>query len=110
MWYHDGMICTGEVYKKHVKMTFPKGASREDPSNLFNADLKGSAWRAIDIHEGDKVNEAALKDLIRAAVGLNLKGKSKPRPGGRAASGPTSFIARPGHTSFHMAEASAPAV
>ena len=59
MWYHDGMICTGEVYKGHVKMTFPKGASLEDPSNLFNADLKGSAWRAIDIHEGDKVNEAA---------------------------------------------------
>jgi hypothetical protein len=80
VWSHDGLICTGEVYKNHVKMTFPKGASLEDPSGLFNASLEGNAWRAIDIHEGDKVDEAALKDLIRAAVALNRKGKSKPKP------------------------------
>ena len=78
VWSHDGFICTGEVYKNHVKMTFPKGASL--PSGLFNASLEGNAWRAIDIHEGDKVDEAALKDLIRAAVALNLHGKSKPKP------------------------------
>jgi hypothetical protein len=80
VWYHGGMICTGEVYKNHVKMTFPKGASLEDPAGLFNASLQGNAWRAIDIHEGDKVDEAALRDLIRAAVALNLQGKSKPKP------------------------------
>jgi hypothetical protein len=80
VWSHDGLICTGEVYKNHVKMTFPKGASLEDPSGLFNASLEGNAWRAIDIHEGDKVDEAALKDLIRAAVTLNRKGQSKPKP------------------------------
>lgn len=77
VWYLKGMICTGEAYKNHVKMTFPKGASLKDPSGLFNADLKGNTWRAIDIREGDKVDEAALKDLIRAAVALNQKGKSK---------------------------------
>jgi hypothetical protein len=71
VWSHDGLICTGEVYKNHVKMTFPKGASLEEPSGLFNASLEGNAWRAIDIHEGDKVDEAALKALIRAAVTLN---------------------------------------
>src|SRR6266853_2181091 len=71
VWYHDGMICTGETYKDHVKMTFPKGALLDDPSGLFNADLKGGAWRAIDIHEGDKVDAKALKALIRSAVALN---------------------------------------
>ena len=80
VWSHDGFICTGEVYKNHVKMTFPKGASLEDPSGLFNASLEGNAWRAIDIHEGDKVDAAALKDLIRAAVALNLKGENKAKP------------------------------
>jgi hypothetical protein len=79
VWSHDGFICTGEVYKNHVKMTFPKGASLKDPSGLFNASLSGNAWRAIDIHEGDKVDEAALKELIGAAVALNIKGKSKPK-------------------------------
>jgi hypothetical protein len=79
VWYHDGMICTGEVYRDHVKMTFAKGASLRDPSGLFNASLKGNRWRAIDIHENDKIDEAALKDLIRAAVALNLQGKSKPK-------------------------------
>src|SRR5437763_16656010 len=74
-----GIVCTGETYKNVVKMTFAKGAALQDPSGLFNASLDGNARRAIDIHEGDKVNEAALKDLIRAAVALNLKSKPKPR-------------------------------
>ena len=67
VWSHDGLISTGEVYKNHVKMTFPKGASLEDPAGLFNASLEGNAWRGIDIHESDKIDEAALKALIRAA-------------------------------------------
>jgi hypothetical protein len=71
VWYHDGMICTGETYKNVVKMTFAKGASLEDPSGLFNSSLDGNTRRAIDFHEGDKVNEKALKALIRAAVDLN---------------------------------------
>ena len=79
VWEHDGIICTGETYKDYVKLTFAKGAALKDPSGLFNASLEGNAWRAIDIHEGDKVDEAALKDLVRAAVALNLKGKSKPK-------------------------------
>ena len=71
VWYHDGMICTGETYKNVVKMTFAKGASLEDPSGLFNSSLDGNTRRAIDIHEDDKINEKALKTLIRAAVALN---------------------------------------
>ena len=77
---HGGIVCTGETYKNVVKITFAKGAALPDPSGLFNSSLEGNVRRAIDIHEGDKVNEAALKDLIRAAVALNLKGKSKPTP------------------------------
>ena len=78
---HGGIVCTGETYKDVVKMTFAKGAALQDPSGLFNSSLEGNVRRAIDIHEGDKVDEAALKDLIRAAVALNLnKGKSKPKP------------------------------
>jgi hypothetical protein len=77
---HGGIVCTGETYKNVVKMTFAKGAALKDPSRLFNSSLEGNVRRAIDIHEGDKINEAALKDLIRAAVVLNLKGKSKPTP------------------------------
>ena len=76
---HDGMVCTGEAYKSVVKMTFAKGAALKDPSGLFNSSLEGNVRRAIDIHEGDNINEAALKNLIRAAVALNLKGKSKPK-------------------------------
>ena len=72
-----GIVCTGETYKNVVKMTFAKGAALPDPSGLFNSSLEGNVRRAIDIHEGDKIDEAALKDLIRAAVALNLKGKSK---------------------------------
>jgi len=81
---HGGMVCTGEAYKSVVKMTFAKGAALKDPSGLFNSSLEGNVRRAIDIHEGDIINEAALKDLIRAAVALNLKGKSKPRPRGKS--------------------------
>ena len=77
---HGGIVCTGETYKDHVKMTFAKGASLKDPSGLFNSSLDGNVRRAIDLHEGDKINETALKDLIRAAVALNLEGKSKPKP------------------------------
>src|SRR2546426_551323 len=83
VWSHGGIVCTGETYKSVVKMTFAKGAALKDPSGLFNSSLDGNVRRAIDIHEGDKVDEAALKDLIRAAVALNLnlknKGKSKPK-------------------------------
>jgi hypothetical protein len=77
---HGGIVCTGETYKNVVKMTFAKGAALKDPSGLFNSSLEGNVRRAIDIHEGDKVDEAALKELIRAAVALNLEGKSKPKP------------------------------
>jgi len=80
VWSHTGIVCTGETYKSVVKMTFAKGAALKDPSRVFNAGLEGNARRAIDIHEGDKVDEAALKKLIRAAVALNLEGKSKPKP------------------------------
>ena len=83
---HGGIVCTGETYKNVVKMTFAKGAALKDPSRLFNSSLDGNVRRAIDIHEGDKIDEAALKDLIRAAVALNLKGKSKPKPTPRRAS------------------------
>jgi hypothetical protein len=76
---HGGIVCTGETYKNAVKMTFAKGAALKDPSGLFNSSLDGNVRRAIDIHEGDKVDEAALKDLIRAAVALNLKGQNKPK-------------------------------
>jgi hypothetical protein len=71
VWYHAGMICTGETYKSHVKMTFAKGASLDDPSGLFNSSLEGNVRRAIDFHEGDEIDEKALKALIRAAVALN---------------------------------------
>jgi hypothetical protein len=70
-WYHGGMICTGESYKSHVKMTFAKGASLEDPAGLFNSSLDGNVRRAIDFHEGDGVDEGALRALVRAAVDLN---------------------------------------
>ncbi len=71
VWYHDGMLCTGETYKSVVKLTFAKGASLKDPSGLFNASLEGGTRRAIDIHEEDELNEAAFKTLIRAAAALN---------------------------------------
>jgi len=78
VWEHDGIICTGETYRAAVKMTFAKGASLDDPAKLFNSSLDGNTRRAIDFHEGDKINEKALKALIRAAVTLNkAKGKKK---------------------------------
>ena len=80
VWSHDGIVCTGESYKKVVKMTFAKGAALKDHSRLFNSSLDGNVRRAIDIHEGDNVDDRALKNLIRAAVALNLKDKSKPKP------------------------------
>src|SRR3954463_14220295 len=80
VWSHDGMICTGETYKSVVKLTFAKGASLEDPSGLFNASLEGNVRRAIDIHEGDKIDEKALKALIRAAVALNISARAAARP------------------------------
>ena len=79
VWEHDGIICTGETYKAVVKMTFAKGAALDDPAGLFNSSLEGNVRRAIDFHEGAKINEKALKTLIRAAVDLNTsKAKSKP--------------------------------
>jgi hypothetical protein len=80
VWEHDGIICTGETYKAVVKLTFAKGASLEDPSSLFNSSLEGNTRRAIDIHEGDKINEKALKALIRAAVALNTTARATTRP------------------------------
>ena len=80
VWSHGGIVCTGETYKNVVKMTFAKGAALKDPAGLFNSSLDGHVRRAIDIPEGAKLDEAALKDLIRAAVALNLEGKSKPKP------------------------------
>jgi hypothetical protein len=76
---HNGIVCTGETYKNVVKLTFAKGAALKDPSGLFNSSLEGNVRRAIDIHEGDKLDETALKNLLRAAVALNLIGKSKPK-------------------------------
>ena len=77
VWSHDGIICTGESYKQVVKMTFAKGASLEDPAGLFNSSLDGNVRRAIDLREGEKINEAALKKLIRAAVTLNTSTRKK---------------------------------
>jgi hypothetical protein len=79
VWSHGGIVCTGETYKSVVKMTFAKGAALKDPSGLFNSSLDGNVRRAIDIHESDRLDEAALKDLIRAAVAHNLKSKPKPQ-------------------------------
>jgi hypothetical protein len=80
VFFHAGIVCTGETYKSIVKLTFAKGAALKDPASLCNSSLDGNVRRAIDIHEGDKIDEAALKQLIRAAVSLNLEGKTKPKP------------------------------
>jgi hypothetical protein len=80
VWSHGGIICTGETYKNAVKLTFAKGASLEDPSRLFNSSLEGNTRRAIDFHEGDKIDEKALKALIRAAVALNTSMRATARP------------------------------
>jgi hypothetical protein len=79
VWSHNGIICTGETYKSTVKLTFAKGASLEDPSGLFNSSLEGNVRRAIDVHEADKIDKAALSKLVRAAVALNLASRSRPR-------------------------------
>lgn len=79
VWSHGGIVCTGETYKNAVKLTFAKGAALKDPSGLFNSSLEGNTRRAIDLHDGEKVNEKAFKDLIRAAVALNLADKSPRR-------------------------------
>ena len=78
VWSHDGIICTGESYKKVVKLTFAKGASLKDPARLFNSSLDGNVRRAIDIHEGEEIDKSAFKALVREAVALNSSGKSKP--------------------------------
>ena len=78
VWSHDGIICTGESYKNAVKLTFAKGASLEDPALLFNSSLDGNVRRAIDIHEGEEIDESAFKALVRQAIALNNSGKSKP--------------------------------
>lgn len=78
VWSHDGILCTGETYKKVVKLTFAKGASLKDPAGLFNSSLDGNTRRAIDIYEGEEVNAAAFKALVREAIALNKSGKSKP--------------------------------
>jgi hypothetical protein len=85
VWYHDGMICTGETYKSVVKLTFANGAALEDPSELFNSSLDGNVRRAIDIHEGDKVNERAFKNLVQAAVAFNQSKSKKKAPAGTRA-------------------------
>ena len=77
VWSHDGIICTGESYKNVVKVTFAKGASLKDPARLFNSSLDGNVRRAIDIHEGEKLDESAFKELVRAAIALNVSGKAK---------------------------------
>ena len=79
VWSHDGIVCTGETYKSAVKLTFAKGAALKDPSRLFNSSLEGNTRRAIDIREDENIDEAALKALVRAAVALNLKGKTEPK-------------------------------
>ena len=78
VWSHDGIVCTGESYKEVVKLTFAKGASLKDPAHLFNSSLEGNARRAIDIHEGEQVDESAFEELVRQAVALNSPGESKP--------------------------------
>ena len=85
VWSHGGIVCTGETYKSVVKMTFAKGASLKDPVRLFNASLEGNTRRAIDIREGDKIDEAALKDLVRAAVSLNESSRRAPKKGRKGA-------------------------
>jgi hypothetical protein len=85
-WSHDGIICTGEPYKNVVKLTFANGASLKDPARLFNSSLEGNVRRAIDIHEGEDVDESAFKALVRQAVALNTSGKSKPSKNARSSS------------------------
>jgi hypothetical protein len=95
VWSHGGIVCTGETYKSVVKMTFARGAALKDPERLFNSSLEGNVRRAIDIYEGDTIDEAALKDLIRAAVALNLEGRNKTKPRTAKSHQPRSGRGRP---------------
>lgn len=98
VWSHDGIVCTGETYKTHVKMTFAKGAALEDPAGLFNSSLDGNVRRAIDVHEGEELNEPALKALFREAIALNVAGKKAKRPAAaarRTAAAPSASAKRP---------------
>jgi hypothetical protein len=92
VWSHDGIICTGETYQRAVKLTFAKGASLEDPAGLFNASLEGTTRRAIDLHEGDRIDERAFTALVRAAAALNTSSRRTPRSG--ATSAPTTSTRR----------------
>jgi hypothetical protein len=105
VWSHGGIVCTGETYKNVVKMTFAKGAALKDPSGLFNSSLDGNVRRAIDIHEGDKIDEAALKDLIRAAVALNLKGTTAEPHLSKTAKGGAASKPKPRRTSPPLRQA-----
>jgi hypothetical protein len=93
-WTHDGIVCTGETYKSVVKVTFAKGAALKDPARLFNSSLDGNVRRAIDLREGEKLDEAALKALIRSAVALNVESKQKSKPRSNPAMRPTSSKSR----------------
>jgi len=94
VWEHDGILCTGETYKAAVKMTFAKGAALDDPTGLFNASLEGNTRRAIDVHEGERIDPAALKALIRAAVALNVAGKAAKAKRAGAATGTNKAAAK----------------
>src|SRR5882724_8613792 len=96
VWSHDGIICTGESYKNNVKLTFAKGASLKDPARLFNSSLDGNVRRAIDIHEGEQVDESAFTALVRQAVSLNSSGKSRPSKKGKLAAAELQGAARKG--------------
>ena len=93
-WMHDGIVCTGETYKSVVKVTFAKGASLKDPAKLFNSSLDGNVRRAIDLRKGEKLDEAAFKTLVRAAVALNVEGKQKSKPRSASAKRPALSKAR----------------
>src|SRR5579859_6938944 len=95
IWSHSGIVSTGETYKNIVKLTFAKGAALKDPAGLFNSSLEGNVRRAIDIHEGDKIDVTALKNLIRAAVALNIESKTKAKPRGARSAAPRSAAPRP---------------
>src|ERR1700684_1932902 len=98
VWSHDGIICTGESYKKVVKLTFAKGASLKDPARLFNSSLDGNVRRAIDIHEGEEIDASAFKALVRQAIALNSSGKSKPSKTAKSVESKVSKTAKPSKT------------
>ncbi|MBS2011715.1 MAG: DUF1801 domain-containing protein [Deltaproteobacteria bacterium] len=99
VWSHEGILCTGESYKTHVKMTFAKGASLPDPSGLFNASLDGNVRRGIDIHEGEKIDARALKALVKAAIALNVASRTKPKAKAKATTKKPAAAKKPTKTS-----------